>query len=172
MMKKFRNKILLVSVVFMSIFSFSFVDVYFEASKNLDIFATLFRELNIYYVDETNPGDLMKKGIDAMLKSLDPYTSYIPESDIEEYKVATTGQYGGIGALIRKKDKFIMISDRYEGFAADKAGLKSGDVIFFDEFNVPMHEYKAFTEWANSFYIDYEVIGTVNNFYQLALKIK
>ncbi|NQY08041.1 MAG: S41 family peptidase [Flavobacteriales bacterium] len=128
-MKKIRNKVLLVSIVLTSLISFSFVDVYFEASKNLDIFATLFRELNIYYVDETNPGDLMKKGIDAMLKSLDPYTSYIPESDIEEYKMATTGQYGGIGAMITRKDDYIMISDPYEGFAADKAGLKAGDLI-------------------------------------------
>ncbi|MCH7534891.1 MAG: S41 family peptidase [Bacteroidetes bacterium] len=128
-MKKFRNKVLLISIVCASVFSYSFVDVYFEASKNLDIFATLFRDLNVYYVDETNPGELMKIGIDAMLESLDPYTSYIPESDIEEYKIATTGQYGGIGALIRKKGDYIMISDPYEGYAADKAGLKAGDII-------------------------------------------
>ncbi|NQY66324.1 MAG: S41 family peptidase [Flavobacteriales bacterium] len=128
-MKNIKNKLVVLFIFCASVFSYSFVDVYFEASKNLDIFATLFRELNIYYVDETNPGDLMKKGIDAMLKSLDPYTSYIPESDIEDYKIATTGQYGGIGALIRKKDEYIMIADPYEGFAADKAGLKAGDVI-------------------------------------------
>ena len=81
------KKILLVLLATASIFSsFSFVDNYFEVSKNLDIFATLFREVNMYYVDETKPGDLMKKGMDAMLESLDPYTNYIPESDIEDYR--------------------------------------------------------------------------------------
>ncbi|MFN9954265.1 MAG: peptidase S41, partial [bacterium] len=74
------------------LFSMSFADDYFEISSNLDIFATLFRELNIYYVDETKPGDLMKKGIDAMLESLDPYTNYIPESEVEDYRFMTTGQ--------------------------------------------------------------------------------
>lgn len=112
-----------------SLISFSFVDNYFEISKNVDIFVTLYRELDLYYVDETKPGDLMKKGIDGMLKSLDPYTVYIPESDIEDYRFQTTGEYGGIGALIVKRDDHIMISEPYEGFPADKAGLKAGDVI-------------------------------------------
>lgn len=109
--------------------SFSFNDDYFEISKNVDIFITLYKELNLYYVDETNPGDLMKKGIDGMLKSLDPYTTYIPESDIEDFRFQTTGEYGGIGALIVRRDEYIMISEPYEGFAADKAGLQAGDVI-------------------------------------------
>lgn len=104
-------------------------DNYFEISKNLDIFATLFKELNIYYVDETNPGDLMKTGIDAMLEKLDPYTNFIPESDIEDYRFMTTGQYGGIGALIRKKDNFVIIAEPYENFPAQKAGLMAGDII-------------------------------------------
>ncbi|MDP4266336.1 MAG: S41 family peptidase [Bacteroidota bacterium] len=109
--------------------SYSFVDNYFEISKNLDIFATLFRELNINYVDETVPGDLMKTAIDAMLESLDPYTNYIPESEIEDYKFMTTGQYGGIGALIQKRGDYIMISEPYQGFPAEKVGLKAGDII-------------------------------------------
>ena len=125
-------KILIVSITI--IFgSFGFVavneDVNFEVSKNLDIYFTLFRELNMFYVDETDPGDLIKKSIDAMLKSLDPYTNYIPESDIENYKLMTTGQYGGIGALIRKGDDYIIISDPYESKPAQLAGLKSGDKI-------------------------------------------
>ena len=73
---------------------------YFEISKNLDIFANLYKQLNIYYVDDTNPGELMKTGIDAMLESLDPYTVYYPESEIEDYRFLTTGEYGGIGSLI------------------------------------------------------------------------
>ena len=78
-LKKFKLFIIAAVIGGYAIISFSFVDNYFEVSKNLDIFATLFRELNIYYVDETNPGDLMKKGIDDMLESLDPYTNYITE---------------------------------------------------------------------------------------------
>ena len=109
--------------------SYSFVDSYFEVSKNLDIFATLFRELNIYYVDETNPGDLMKKGIDDMLSSLDPYTNYIPESEIEDYRYMTTGQYGGIGALVRQIGDYVVISEPYQGFPAQKADLRAGDRI-------------------------------------------
>src|SRR5690606_38958226 len=90
---------------------------------------TLYRELNIYYVDETNPGELMKTGIDAMLKSLDPYTNFIPESDMEDYRFMTTGQYGGIGSLIRSVDKDVYISEPYEGFPAQKSGLVAGDRI-------------------------------------------
>ena len=102
---------------------------FFEISKNLDVFTSLFKELNIYYVDETKPGDLMKTGIDAMLESLDPYTNYYPESDIEDYRFMTTGKYGGIGSTIRRKDDFVIISEPYENFPAHKAGLKAGDVI-------------------------------------------
>ena len=92
MKKKITKIAVIISIATTSIFSFGFVDSYFEVSKNLDIFATLFRELNIYYVDDANPGDLMKTGIDAMLESLDPYTNYIPESTMEDYKMMTTGQ--------------------------------------------------------------------------------
>lgn len=108
---------------------FGFSDNYFEISKNLDIYATLFRELNIFYVDETNPGELVKTSIDEMLKSLDPYTNYIPESDIEDYRFMTTGQYGGIGALIRKHGDYVHIAEPYEGFPAYKSGLMAGDKI-------------------------------------------
>jgi len=101
----------------------------FEVTKNLDIYYTLFRELNLFYVDQTDPGKLIKTSIDEMLKSLDPYTVYIPESRMEDYKLMTTGQYGGIGALIRKSDDFVVISEPYEGFPAYKAGLKAGDKI-------------------------------------------
>jgi len=112
-----------------SISSFAFVSGYFEVSKNLDIFTTLFREVNIYYVDETKPGEMIEKAIDSMLKDLDPYTTYIPESDIEDFRFQTTGQYGGIGAMIRKKGDHVVIAEPYQGFPADKAGLKAGDKL-------------------------------------------
>ncbi len=127
--KKFKLLFIVALLGGSAIVSYSFVDSYFEVSKNLDIFATLFRELNIYYVDETNPGDLMKKGIDDMLESLDPYTNYIPESEIEDYRYMTTGQYGGIGALIRQDGDYVVISEPYEGFPAQKADLRAGDKI-------------------------------------------
>ncbi len=107
----------------------AFRDDFFEISKNLDIFATLFREVNLYYVDEVKPGDLMKTGIDAMLESLDPYTNFIPEEDIEDARFMTTGQYGGIGALIRMKDDYIVVAEPYENAPAAKGGLMAGDVI-------------------------------------------
>ncbi len=104
-------------------------DNFFEISKNLEIFTELYKDLNIYYVDDTEPGQLMKTGIDAMLGSLDPYTQYIPESDIEDYRFMTTGQYGGIGALIRRRGDTLMISEPYEGFPAAGAGIRAGDKI-------------------------------------------
>lgn len=128
-LKKLRTWIIAAVIAVTGLFSMSFADDYFEISRNLDIFATLFRELNIYYVDETKPGDLMKKGIDAMLESLDPYTNYIPESEVEDYRFMTTGQYGGIGALIGQKEDYVVITDPYEGFPAQKADLRAGDEI-------------------------------------------
>ena len=104
-------------------------DPYFEISKNLDIYATLFKELNTYYVDPIEPGKLVKTGIDAMLEGLDPYTNYITESDIEEYEFMTTGKYGGIGASMRKKGDDIYIGDVYENSPAQKAGLHPGDLV-------------------------------------------
>ncbi len=127
MIKKTFTLILIGSLTFMGLSSFK--DEYFEVSKNLDIFSTLYKELNTYYVDDTSPGKLMKTGIDAMLKSLDPYTNYIPESDIEDYRFMTTGQYGGIGSVISKKGDHIVIAEPYEGSPSAKAGLKAGDII-------------------------------------------
>ena len=102
---------------------------YFEIAKNLDIFATLFKEVNTYYVDEITPGKLVKTGIDGMLKSLDPYTNYIPEDDIEDFRFLTTGQYGGIGAFIVKRNGKTVVQSAYEGYPAQKAGLLPGDEI-------------------------------------------
>ncbi|PKP03948.1 MAG: peptidase S41 [Bacteroidetes bacterium HGW-Bacteroidetes-9] len=101
----------------------------FEISKNLDIFTTVCKELNNNYVDELNYGDLIKTGIDAMLNKLDPYTVYISESQIEDFAFMTTGQYGGIGALIHKQGDYVVVSEPYEGSPAIKAGLIPGDRI-------------------------------------------
>jgi carboxyl-terminal processing protease len=128
-LKRKKLAIIITLVAVTSVFSYSFVDEYFEISKNLDIFSSVYREVNIYYVDSVEPGKLMKKSIDAMLETLDPYTNYIPESDIEDYRFMTTGQYGGIGALIRKSGDYVSISEPYEGFPAQKADLRAGDEI-------------------------------------------
>ncbi|MCF8460940.1 MAG: PDZ domain-containing protein [Flavobacteriales bacterium] len=127
--KKLRAALIIIPVVLLSLLTSSYVDSFFEISKNLDIFITLFKELNLYYVDETQPGNLVEKGIDGMLESLDPYTTYIPETDIEDYRFMTTGQYGGIGALIRTKDSLVVVAEPYEGSPALKAGLLAGDEI-------------------------------------------
>lgn len=102
---------------------------YFDIAKNLDIFATLFKEVNTYYVDEVTPNKLVKTGIDAMLKSLDPYTTYISEDEIEDFRTMTTGQYGGIGAVIGKRDGKTIVQMPYENFPAHKAGLQIGDEV-------------------------------------------
>lgn len=101
----------------------------FEISKNMEIFGTVYQQLNKLYVDEPKPGALMKTGIDAMLNSLDPYTNYYSEEQIEDYRYQTSGQYGGIGAQVRQIGDKMVISEPREGFAAQKAGLKAGDVI-------------------------------------------
>lgn len=102
---------------------------YFEIAKNLDIFATLYKEVNKYYVDDVNPNTFMKTGIDAMLSSLDPYTNYIPEDEIEDFRTMTTGEYGGIGAIVGKRNNKNTVLMSYKGFPADKSGLRIGDVI-------------------------------------------
>ena len=102
---------------------------YFEIAKNLDIFATLFKEVNTYYVDEITPAKLVRTGIEAMLRSLDPYTNYIPEDDIEDFRTMTTGQYGGIGASVVKRNGKTVVQSAYEGYPAQKAGLLPGDEI-------------------------------------------
>ncbi len=101
----------------------------FEISKNLDIFYTLVRELNLFYVDEVEADKLIKTGIDDMLETLDPYTVFIPESEMDEFKFMTTGEYAGIGAMISKRGNQIMVAEPYEGFPAQVNGLKAGDIF-------------------------------------------
>jgi len=129
-LKKIKIWLVATVIIVSSITLVAFDDsVNFEIAKNLDIYYTLFRELNLYYVDETKPGDLIKKSIDAMLHSLDPYTVYIPESQMEDFRFMTTGQYGGVGALIREDGDYIVITEPYEGFPAQKNDIRAGDVI-------------------------------------------
>lgn len=132
-MKKPKNKILfLITIPVLTLISFVAIEETsnrFEIGKNLEVFTDVYKEVNSLYVDGTQPGKMMKTGIDAMLESLDPYTVYYPESDIENYKLMTTGQYGGIGARVRSIDDFVVISEPFKDFPAYKAGLRAGDVI-------------------------------------------
>ncbi|MEJ1236478.1 S41 family peptidase [Chryseolinea sp. T2] len=105
------------------------IEKYFDIAKSLDIFATLFKEVNAYYVDEVDPEKLIRVGIDGMLESLDPYTDYIAEEDMDNFRISTTGQYAGIGALIGIINKRVVITHPYKGFPAYNGGLHVGDEI-------------------------------------------
>lgn len=124
--KKFLLPVLASAFLFVGV---SFKDDFFEIAKQIEIFTTLFKEVNKNYVDETNPGDLMDKAIKGMLASLDPYTVYFNEQDVVKFKINNTGEYTGIGAMITRKDDKIIIKEPYKNFPADKAGLKAGDEI-------------------------------------------
>lgn len=127
-----KNKKLAIStllIVFATL-TFSFKDDLFLISKNLDIFASVYKELNINYVDQINSTKLMRTGIDAMLDNLDPYTEFVPESEIEDYKMRyVSSQYGGIGAGVIHRDGRVFISDPFEGYPAQKADIRAGDEI-------------------------------------------
>jgi carboxyl-terminal processing protease len=126
---KLRNSCILISFFLLSISFGKAQSNSFETLKSLEIMDQIYEHLELYFVDETKNGQLAKTGIDAMLKELDPYTVYYHESNIEDYRLMTTGQYGGIGALIRQMGDFSYISEPYEGKPAQKAGLKAGDKI-------------------------------------------
>lgn len=125
-----RRLILLIVVVAGVSFAFTRpAERYFEIAKSLDIFATLFKEVNAHYVDEVEPKKLINTGIDNMLQSLDPYTNYIPEEDLESFQILTTGQYAGIGALINVVNNKTVVTYPYRDFPAYKAGIRVGDEI-------------------------------------------
>ena len=130
----------LVVILLLSIAAFAFrkpAEKYFDIAKSLDIFATLFKEVNAYYVDEVEPQKLIRHGIEGMLESLDPYTDYIPEDELESFQITTTGQYGGIGALIGIVNKKIVVTHPYQNFPAFKSGIRVGDeIIAIDGKNV------------------------------------
>ena len=130
-MKNLIKKRLIIPVfalVFIVIGS-SFKSDFFEIAKQIEIFTTLFKELNMNYVDETNPAELMDTAIKNMLEDLDPYTRFLNEQDVEAYKISNAGEYSGIGAIVRAYDEKLVIVEPYKNYPADKAGLKAGDEI-------------------------------------------
>ena len=136
-MRKKAYLLVLVVIVGIGALSFTTENNYFEIAKNLDIFASVFKEVNTYYVDEIEPEKLVNTGIEAMLESLDPYTNYIPEESLDEYRTMTTGEYAGIGSLIANVNGKNFITMPNKGFPADKAGVKAGDeIISIDGVNV------------------------------------
>ena len=124
--KKSTILVLLVATVFVT---FSFKSKFFEVAKQIEIYNTLFKELNMYYVDEINPAEFTNKAIKNTLKELDPYTSFYNEQDVEDAKIRREGEYSGIGTAVYYTEKGIQIKETYKGFSADKAGLKAGDLI-------------------------------------------
>ena len=107
----------------------SFKEDFFEVAKQIEIFTTLFKAVNMNYVDNTNPGELMDKAVKSMLADLDPYTNYFNEQDVVKYKINNTGEYTGIGAVITRKETKLIVKEVYKNYPADKAGLKGGDEI-------------------------------------------
>lgn len=126
-----KRTLLFAAFAVFSLFAFRTFDngKYFEIAKNLEIFTNAYKELNHGYVDELDPGGLMRTGLDAMMGSLDPFTNYISETDIEGYRYLTEGKYNGIGANSTKIGDWVVITEIYENSAALKAGLKAGDQI-------------------------------------------
>ena len=124
--KKYGLVILLTGTVF---FSFSFKSNFFEVAKQLEIYTTLFKELNLYYVNEINPAEFTNKAIKNTLENLDPYTNYYDEQQVEEARIRREGEYAGLGVSVNYGDKGITLIEVYKGFEADKKGLKAGDVI-------------------------------------------
>ena len=130
--KNQKSKIIGISATAVLLVSLSFAtltDRDFQIVKNMDIFFSLFRELNLFYVDEIDPEKLINSSIEGMLETLDPYTTFIPESEMENYKTVTTGQYGGVGMLIRDIDHVMTITDISHNDPADKAGFRVGDML-------------------------------------------
>jgi carboxyl-terminal processing protease len=119
----------------------SFKKDFFEIAKQIEIFTTLFKELNMNYVDETTPSDLINKAIKGMLNDLDPYTVYWNEQEVEDARINNSGVYTGIGASVRNKDGKMLILEPFKGFPADVAGLKAGDeIITINDINIKEHE--------------------------------
>ena len=135
-MKKFLNRRngIVVAVVLITVAFFSFKsgdDRNFQIAKNLDIFNSIVKELDMFYVDTIDPNKTIREGIDNMLYSLDPYTVYYPENDQDELEMMVKGSYGGIGSLIRynSKSQYTVVAEPYEGMPAAESGLKAGDVL-------------------------------------------
>jgi len=145
MQKILRKQILIpvIAITFLVIGS-SFKSDFFEIAKQIEIFTTLFKELNMNYVDETNPAELMDTAIKNMLDDLDPYTKFLNEQDVEAYKINNAGEYSGIGALVRSYDDRLVVVEPYKDYPADKAGLKAGDeIIKIGDINVSDYDDNA-----------------------------
>lgn len=128
--KFFRRKFVLPAAVAAIFFTGSaFRDDFFEIAKQLEIFTEVYKAVNMNYVDETNPGQLMDKAMKSMLADLDPYTNYYNEADVLKYKINNTGDYTGVGATMTRKEGHLIVKEPFKGAAADKAGLKAGDEI-------------------------------------------
>jgi carboxyl-terminal processing protease len=130
MQKLIKKKVLIpiLAITFLFVGS-GFKSDFFEIAKQIEIFTTLFKELNMNYVDETNPAELMDTAIKNMLNELDPYTKFLNEQDVEAYKINNAGEYSGIGALVRSYNDRLLVIEPYKNYPADKAGLKAGDEI-------------------------------------------
>ena len=124
--KKKAIVLLLIGIVFLT---YSFKSKFFEVAKQIEIYNSLFKELNMYYVDEINPAEFTNKAIKNTLKDLDPYTIFYTEQDVETARIRRAGEYGGIGVAVNYIEQGIQISEIYKDFSADKAGLKAGDII-------------------------------------------
>jgi carboxyl-terminal processing protease len=126
----YRKPAFFAGVLILATLTWSFNDDLFQISKNLDVFASVYKEVNINYVDDINSAKLVKTGVDAMLEGLDPYTEFVPESEIEDYKLHyVSTQYGGIGASIFPRDNKVFISDVFTGFPAQRADIRQGDQL-------------------------------------------
>jgi carboxyl-terminal processing protease len=118
------------ATILLAVVVWSFNEDLFQISKNLDVFASVYKEVNINYVDDINSAKLIKSGVDAMLDGLDPYTEFVPESEIEDYKLKyVSTQYGGIGASIFNRDKKVFVSEVFSGFPAQRADIRPGDQL-------------------------------------------
>lgn len=130
MKKNYKGLFISAGLILLALVIFSFNDDLFQISKNLDVFAALYKQVNINYVDDINSSKMIKTGVDAMLDGLDPYTEFVPESEIEEYKLHyVSTEYGGIGAGIFSRNNNVYVSDVFEGFPAQKADIRPGDQI-------------------------------------------
>ncbi len=128
-MKKIKQFSLIAVLITVLTVSVGYKSDFFEVAKQIEIYTTLFKELNMYYIDETNPAKLTEKAIDNMLNNLDPYTRYYDEQDVEMARINAAGQYGGIGAKTKIIDDKLIITEPYENAPADKVGIKAGDEV-------------------------------------------
>jgi carboxyl-terminal processing protease len=129
-LKKYKKQAFFAGILMLALATWSFNDDLFQISKNLDVFASVYKEVNINYVDDINSAKMVKTGVDAMLDGLDPYTEFVPESEIEDYKLHyVSTQYGGIGAGIFARNGKVYVSDVFAGFPAQKADIRPGDQL-------------------------------------------